>query len=124
MIVWPSPALYSHVDYGQDGHKKKNKWQTKGEALATIKAFSLLPSILVHSGGGFQAYWLLREPLGLENGNYSHVEAIMKRLNLALGGDVGTQDISRILRLPGTLNMKLAGNHGPWKSMVRTRKSL
>jgi hypothetical protein len=106
-------ALYSDVDYGQDGHRKKNKWQTKGEALAAIQAFPLRPSILIHSGGGFQPYWLLKEPVGLENGNYAQIEAIMKGLNLALGGDVGTQDISRILRLPGTFNMKLAGTPRP-----------
>jgi hypothetical protein len=106
-------ALYSDVDYGQDGHRKKNTWQTKGEALAAILAFPLPPSILIHSGGGFQPYWLLKEPVGLENGNYAQVEAIMKGLALGLGGDVGTQDISRILRLPGTFNMKLAGKPRP-----------
>jgi len=106
-------ALYADVDYGQDGHRKKSKWQTRGEALAAIHAFPLRPSILVHSGGGFQAYWLLNTPVSLENGNYDQVEAIMKGLNLALGGDVGTQDVSRILRLPGTYNMKLTGNPRP-----------
>lgn len=106
-------ALYSDVDYGQDGHRKKNRWQTKAEALAAIQAFPLRPSILVHSGGGFQVYWILKELLGLETGNYAQVEAIMKGLTLALGGDVGTQDISRILRLPGTFNMKLVGNPRP-----------
>jgi hypothetical protein len=107
------PGLYSDVDYGQDGHRKKNKWQIKGKALAVIQAFPLRPSILIHSGGGFQPYWVLKEPFGLENGNYAQVEAIMKGLALALGGDVGTQDISRILRLPGTFNMKLAGKPRP-----------
>lgn len=107
------PALYSDVDYGQAGHRKKSKWRTKEQALAAIQAFPLRPSILVHSGGGFQPYWLLKEPFSLENGNYAQVEAIMKGLTLALGGDVGTQDISRILRLPGTYNMKLAGTPRP-----------
>ncbi len=107
------PALFSDVDYGQEGHRKKNKWQTKEEALAAVKAFPLPPSILIHSGGGFQPYWLLKEPVGLENGNYAQVETIMKGLTLALGGDTGTQDVSRILRLPGTFNMKLAGNPRP-----------
>lgn len=107
------PALYSDVDYGQDGHRKKNNWQTKGEALDAIQAFPLRPSILIHSGGGFQPYWLLKEPFTLKNGNYGPIEAIMKGLTFALGGDVGTQDISRILRLPGTFNMKLADNPRP-----------
>lgn len=107
------PALFSDVDYGQQGHRKKNKWQTREEALTAIQAFPLRPSILIHSGGGFQPYWLLKEPFGLENGNYAQVEAVMKGLSLTLGGDVGTQDISRILRLPGTFNMKLAENPRP-----------
>lgn len=106
-------ALFADQDYGQEGHKKKNKWQTRGEALAAIQFFPLRPSILIHSGGGFQPYWLLKEPFGLENGDYAQVEAIMKGLALGLGGDVGTQDVSRILRLPGTYNMKLADNPRP-----------
>jgi len=107
------PALYSDVDYGHEGHRKKNKWQTKEEAQAAIQSFPLLPSIWIHSGGGFQLYWLLKEPLGVENGNYAQVEAMMKGITMALGGDVGTQDISRILRLPGTFNVKIAGNPRP-----------
>lgn len=106
-------ALFGDVDYGQVGHKKKNKWQTKEEALAAIEAFPQRPSLLIHSGGGFQSYWLLSEPFGIENGNYTQVEAIIKGLTLALGGDVGTQDVSRILRLPGTFNQKIADNPRP-----------
>jgi hypothetical protein len=106
-------ALFSDVDYGQEGHKKKNKWGTKEEALEAIQAFPLRPSILIHSGGGFQPYWLLSDHIGLENGNYAQIEAIMKGVTLARGGDVGTQDISRILRLPGTFNMKMADNPRP-----------
>ncbi len=107
------PALFGDVDYGQVGHRKKNKWQTREEALAAIHAFPLRPSILIHSGGGFQPYWLLKEPFGLENGDYAQVETIMKGLALGLGGEMGIQDVSRILRLPGAFNVKLPGNPRP-----------
>lgn len=60
-------VIFTDVDYGSTGHKKKNRWQTREEAQAAIDAFPIKPSIVVHTGGGFQVYWLLSEPWGLEN---------------------------------------------------------
>jgi len=99
-------VIFTDVDYGSAGHKKKNRWQTRGEAQAAIDAFPQKPSIVVHTGGGFQAYWILSEPFGLENGNFGQVEAIMKGIGAVIGGDTGTQDVSRIFRIPGTFNVK------------------
>jgi len=45
------------------------------------------------------------EKVGVER-----LENINKSLSLKLGGDQGTQDISRVLRLPGTYNFKLENN--------------
>jgi hypothetical protein len=99
-------VLVTDLDYGTVGHKKKNRWQTREEAQAAIDAFPIDASIVVHTGGGFQVYWLLREPFGIENGNYTQVEAIMKGIGAVIGGDGGTQDVSRIFRIPGTFNIK------------------
>jgi hypothetical protein len=99
-------VLFNDVDYGSTGHKKKNRWQTREEAKAAIDAFSIKPSIVVHTGWGFQVYWILSTPFGLENGNYGQIEAIMKGIGAAIGGDDGTQDVSRIFRIPGTFNVK------------------
>ena len=55
----------------------------------------------------YQAYWLLKEPVDLRNGDFEKVESIHQGLSQALGGDSGTQDISRILRIPGTYNVKI-----------------
>jgi hypothetical protein len=99
-------VFFTDVDYGSAGHKKKNRWQTREEAQAAIDAFPMKPSILVHTGGGFQAYWCLSEPFGFENGNGAQVEAIMKGIGAEIGGDDGTQDVSRIFRIPGTYNVK------------------
>ena len=46
--------------------------------------------------------------IGLES-----IEAINKALSLRLGGDSGTQDISRVLRIPGTYNLKIPENPRP-----------
>ncbi len=96
-------VIFTDVDYGSAGHKKKNRWQTREEAQAAIDAFPIRPSIVVHTGGGFQIYWILKEPFGLENGNCGQVEAIMKGIGAVIGGDDGTQDVSRIFRIPGNI---------------------
>jgi hypothetical protein len=106
-------ALFCDVDCGAAGHKKAPGHKDKPEALAAIEAFPLRPTMVIDSGGGYQPYWLLKEPVGLSNGNFSQVEHINRGVALALGGDVAATDASRILRLPGTYNMKLAGNPRP-----------
>ena len=106
-------ALFVDIDYGQKGHKKINRWKSRQEALRAISNFRLRPSILVHSGYGYQAYWLLKEPLDLRNGDFEKVESIHQGLALAIGGDGGTQDVSRILRIPGTHNVKIPDNPKP-----------
>jgi len=106
-------ALFCDVDCGAAGHKKAAGHKDKSEALAAIEAFPLRPTMVIDSGGGFQPYWLLKEPVGLANGNFSQVEHLNRGVALALGGDVAATDASRILRLPGTYNMKLAGNPRP-----------
>jgi hypothetical protein len=108
-------ACFGDVDVGTAGHKAATKYKDKASALAVIERFPLRPSILVDSGGGFQPYWLFREPVSLTNGHFARLERINKGLSLALGGDVGVTDAARILRLPGTYNMKLAGNPRPVK---------
>lgn len=108
-------AAFADVDCGAAGHKGAPKYQTKAEALAAIEAFPLRPSLVVDSGGGFQPYWLFRQPVKLDQESIAHLERINRGLALALGGDVAATDAARILRLPGTFNLKLAGNPRPVK---------
>src|SRR4029077_3125952 len=60
------------------------------------------PTIGVDSGGGLQFLWLLIVSLGPEY--RARVEAISRALMVALGAKPGTQNIDRILRVPGTVN--------------------
>ena len=78
-------------------------------ALATLAAFALLPSAVIDSGGGLQALWYLDEPLAITEPDDPLIPAfedLQKRLYEALGGLDAVQDISRVFRLPGTLNAK------------------
>jgi hypothetical protein len=108
-------AAFCDVDVGTAGHKGATKYQSKKEARAAIEAFPLRPSLLVDSGGGFQPYWLFDSPVELTPETIKHLEGINRGLALALGGDVAATDAARILRLPGTFNMKIAGQPRPVK---------
>jgi hypothetical protein len=85
-------------------------------ALARVREYNPPPSMIVASGGGFNVYWALAKPIHA-NGNITELEDANRRVILDLGGDVGTQDIGRILRLPGTINYpsktKLANGRVP-----------
>jgi putative DNA primase/helicase len=79
------------------------------------------PTVIIDSGNGIQALWRLSEPIVLpepitnERGqrslspeaitNIADIEERTKALIERLGGVAGTQNIDRILRLPGTTNL-------------------
>jgi predicted P-loop ATPase len=78
------------------------------------------PTALTDSGNGIQGVWGLTEPIPLgapiKNGDklvfqpedavkVADAEARSKALMVLLGAEAGTQNIDRILRLPGTMNL-------------------
>ena len=83
--------------------------------------FEPKPTAIVDSGNGIQCLWRLQEPIELgaprknEHGKLvfypedqekiEGVEARIKAVMERLGGKAGTQNIDRILRLPGTTNL-------------------
>jgi len=100
-------AIHAEVDYGKDGHKKPPEHESYDQALEAIQKFKLQPTIINHSGGGFHLYWILNQPLNVKDFGIDSIELINKTLTAKLGGDSGTHDISRVLRVPGTFNFKL-----------------
>ena len=70
------------------------------EAWRRIDAFPVPPAIVVSSGRGLHLYWRLQEP---ESPPY--LAGICRRIAFALGGD-RCYDPARILRLPGSRNLK------------------
>ena len=71
-----------------------------------LPAFPIPPSVIVFSGGGYNALWLLKEPVVL-NGDeaISRVEAVNRCFERWFGSKDNCSDVSRILRLPGTMNV-------------------
>jgi hypothetical protein len=72
----------------------------KGQAFAALAQIAPQAQIVVDSGHGFHAYWLLD---GLEP--FEEVREVMKGMTVLAGAD-RTHDKARILRVPGTHNHK------------------
>jgi RepB DNA-primase N-terminal domain len=70
------------------------------EALEKLRNFDPRPSVILFSGGGYQAFWLLDEATK----DLDRVERINRALAEKLGGD-NCHNVDRIMRLPGTINM-------------------
>ncbi len=89
------PALWVDLDF-KDASEEK--------ILSKLKTFPLKPSAIVRTGGGFHAYWLLRTPCPLSA--IPVVEDYLRRIAAYLGGDMQSAEASRVLRMPGSLNLK------------------
>jgi hypothetical protein len=66
------------------------------------------PSVLVDSGGGIHAYWLLRDPWLLDSDDARLAAEMVQRgwVQQVIGADPSVHDLVRILRVPGTKNFK------------------
>ncbi|MCL5742986.1 MAG: hypothetical protein M1541_03520, partial [Acidobacteria bacterium] len=59
-------GLWSDIDIADAVHKKKNLAPSTEQAM-TVLFPEFPPSVLIHSGGGLQAWWLFKEPWTLES---------------------------------------------------------
>lgn len=96
-----------HVDVdpraGEDFEEERAriKSQLNGGMPKDIPA----PSLVIDSGGGYQAFWRLAEPLDLKGDpeKIAQAEAFNVELANRLGGD-HCHNVDRIMRLPDTMN--------------------
>ena len=72
------------------------------EVMDILDVFKYPPGLLVHSGGGIHPYWKFERsvPPTLK------MKGQLKGLCRHLGADPAATDLSRIMRLPGTMNHK------------------
>lgn len=69
------------------------------DTLERLKAFEPRPSVILFSGGGYQAFWLLDQPLV----DIPKAESLNRQIAAQLGGD-NCHNADRIMRVPGTIN--------------------
>jgi uncharacterized protein DUF3631/DNA primase RepB-like protein len=68
---------------------------------------ALLPaSLVIETGGGVHSYWLFHEAEAATPEMVARVEAALRRLADHLGGDPQCAEVSRLMRIPGTVNFK------------------
>lgn len=97
-----APALWADLDCKDSGGKRQAM-----ERLRQALPPGLQPSILVDSGHGYHAYWLLSTPWEFTSQERrERFEALLRALAFLLGGDPAVADVARLLRLPGTMNQK------------------
>lgn len=96
-----------------DGQGHKGRVVDPALARKWLAEFPLKPSIIVKSGGGIQVYWLLKE--AAMGDDLWKVKAINKALvefftveieGKKYGADTQSVDLARILRIPGSQNVK------------------
>jgi len=76
-------------------------WDDRRRALDQLREMEPTPQVIVESGHGLHAYWLLGRPVPLDTpAARGAFEAILKGLALELAA----ADATRTMRLPGTLN--------------------
>lgn len=77
-----------------------NKHVSEGKAFFALMRSPVPPTVIIDSGHGYHAYWLLDqfEPLSV-------VQEVMKGMSLFFGAD-HTHDAPRVLRVPWTTNWK------------------
>lgn len=97
-----------HVDLdarvGED--LEEEKVRILGRLTAKLPPGLPPPTVIVFSGGGYQGFWRLSDPIPID-GKLELAEDAKRynqQLEVLLGGD-NCHDISRIMRLPGTLNV-------------------
>jgi hypothetical protein len=107
-------ALWADIDLKSDAHQKDKLPETAADALKILPA-NCPPSIVIQSGNGLHCWWLFKEPWIFEDAEDRQRAAAlagrwqtMLRQNAAAIGWTFDRlgDLSRVLRIPGTLNHK------------------
>jgi len=114
------PGLWADIDYGDTGHKGKTYPPTEAAAIQILDELAVRPSIVIHSGNGLQAWWLWDEPwIFKDKIEREHAAEISKAWGAILNEAAGeytvdsVSDLSRVLRLPGSNNVKDPDNPKP-----------
>ena len=110
-------ALWADIDLAGPAHEGKTLPASIEDVWRLLAKLPLAPSMLVHSGFGVHAYWLLKEPWvfdsAAERANAAQMtkgwHAAVCAAAKAMGWNLeNLGDLARVLRLPGTLNHKSA----------------
>jgi hypothetical protein len=105
-------AMWADLDVAKPTSPKRYL-PNRAVARRFLATLAVRPTIQVWTGGGYHPWWVLKEALTIDtDADRARVERLMRRwqayLRLRLGGYAldSTFDLSRVLRVPSTLNSK------------------
>jgi len=116
----PDIAAIEYLLADLDPKEGETAEDAKARYLTAIEQHKPAPTATLDSGNGIQTLWRLEQPIKLDDPIQDqgkpalteetkkivdNVEARVKALMETLGSNAGTQNIDRILRLPGTTNL-------------------
>ncbi len=102
-------CLWVDLDCGSDEERELN--------LKKLNSFDPSPSSIVNSGHGYHIYWLLTNPFQINsNKDKMYIKGILKGMCKELNAD-HCFDLSRVLRMPCTHNLKDPNNPLPVKTI-------
>lgn len=117
-------GLWADIDIAGDGHSDAHYPETVETARRIVDALRLKPTLVVHSGGGLQVWWMFTEPWLVADADDPAAErAKMAKLAQDWTRTVQYQaeligrykvdsvfDLARLLRPAGTTNRKIDGD--------------
>lgn len=113
-------ALWADIDVGTFGHEGGPYPPDVRSARRVLDSVGLPPTVLIHSGYGLQAWWVLAEPwlasdfedpdaarLEMDNLSRDWISTLRFRADMIGGWKIDSVfDLSRLMRAPGSMNMK------------------
>ena len=98
-------VTWLHVDVDPDAGEDLNAERDRILTNLTKHQGLPEPTLIVFSGGGFQAFWKLQTPIDVNGSQEKADDAKLYNLQIErmLGGD-SCHNVDRIMRLPGTIN--------------------
>ena len=109
-------SLYSDIDVKSGAHAQNALPSSTNEAIEFLNSLPLNPSIIVNSGNGLHAYWLLDAPFKIQNAkDKEYISSIFKGWSKFVNTHAkkrgwkldNVSDLARVLRAPGSINFKL-----------------
>lgn len=104
-------CLFAEFDCTADG-----KQASTSEMMALFRRINQInpkPTFVVKSGGGYHCYWLIDEPYLLDRDEaVLQAQAWQRAWVRFVGGETDAADLARVLRVPGTQNVKAKRDNG------------
>jgi hypothetical protein len=114
-------GIWADLDLKSEAHPKTALPTTVEEALQILPV-GFLPTFVIRTGNGVHVWWLFHEPLIFESDEERrNAEKLVLRWQTLLAGNAAAHgwafdrlaDLSRVLRIPGTVNCKDPANKKP-----------